>query len=201
METYDLAVITKRIYDCSLPFFTLSVLRDISGVKKESTMFNMVKRLLKSGVLLKIEKNKYILKDAKIHDFTLANLLYQPSYISFETALNFYGILSQFPYEILSSTPKKTIKKTFDGKSFIYIHLKKELFWGYEKKEEFLIALPEKALLDLLYLASKGLKSLNIDEYNLSFINLPKFKDYLRRYPSTRQFNKTINSLKRYFKL
>jgi len=201
METYNLAAITKKIYDSGLQFLTLATLRDIAGVKKESTMFNLVKRLLRNGILVKLEKNKYLLKDTKIHDFTLANLLYQPSYISFETALNFYGILSQFPYEIASATQKKTIKKIINDKTFTYIHLKRNLFWGYEKKTDFLIAMPEKALLDQIYLASKGLRNLSLEEYDFSRIKLSKFKDYFKKYPRTRQFNKITNSLKEHLDL
>lgn len=201
METYNLAVITKRIYDSKLFFFTVSVLGDISGVKKESTLFSVIKRLLRSGILRKIEKNKYILKEAYIHDFSLANTLYQPSYISFETALNFYGILSQFPREISSSTSRKTIRKIIDDKLFNFVHLKKDLFWGYEKKEGFLIAYPEKALLDQLYLSSKGLRSLDLDECDFSSINLPRFQYYLDKFPASRQLIKTVNFIKKYIKI
>lgn len=201
MESYNLAAITKRIYDSGLHFFTISTLKDIAGARKESTMFSLIKRLLANGILLKIEKNKYLLKGTKIQDFTLANLLYQPSYISFETALNFYSILSQFPYEITSATQKKTLTKVINNKTFVYVHLKKDLFWGYEKKEQFLIAIPEKALLDQLYLSSKGLRGLSLDEYDFSLINRSRFKEYLKRYPPTRQFNKIIISVKKYFKL
>ena len=196
METYNLAVITKKIYDSKINLFTIRALKDLIEVKKESTFFDILRRLLKNEVLLKVEKGKYLLKGVKIHDFTLANFIYQPSYISFESALNFYGILSQFPYEIASSTSKKTAQKTIEGKSFVYIHIKKDLFWGYEKNNNFLIALPEKALLDQMYLASKGLRSLSLDEYDFSRINTKKFQEFLIKYPQTRQFTKIVGQIK-----
>lgn len=198
---YNLALITKKIYSSDLKLFTLKSLRDILEIKKESTFFEVIRKLLKNEVLVKIERNKYFLKDAKIHDFALANFIYQPSYISFESALSFYGILSQFPYEVLSSTPKKTIQKVINKRVFVYIHIKKDLFWGYEKQAGFLIALPEKALLDQLYLASKGLKVLNFDEYDLSLIKTKRFKEYLLKFPKTRQFNKTLDLIKKYIHL
>jgi len=201
METYNLAVITKKIYDSERNVFTVKTLKDLLEIKKESTLFDIVRRLLKNEILLKVERGKYLLKGVGIHDFVLANFVYQPSYISFESALNFYGILSQFPYEISSSTSKKTVQKTIEGKAFIYIHIKKDLFWGYEKNNGFLIALPEKALLDQIYLASKGLRSLNLDEYDLSSIDIKKFKEFLIKYPKTRQFNKIVGEIKKYMKL
>ncbi len=196
METYNLAIITKKIYNSRFSFFTLKTLRDVLDIKKESTMFNIVKRLLKAGILIKIERNKYLLRDVEINDFTLANFIYQPSYVSFESALNFYGILSQFPYDISSATTKKTARKIFQDKAFVYTQIKKDLFWGYEKKQGFIIALPEKALLDQLYLVAKGYKKMNLDEYDLSRMNLLRLKNYLKRYSQTRQFKKVVKTLK-----
>lgn len=201
METYSLALMTKRIYDSGLRLFSLKALEDILAIKKKSTLFSVIGRLTKSKVLLKVEKGKYLLQNAKVNDFVLANFIYSPSYVSFESALNFYGLLSQFPYEVTSSTPRKTRQKVIDDKVFSYIHLKKDLFWGYEKKEDFLIAWPEKALLDQLYLASKGLKRLSLDEYDLSLVNRSKLRDFLDRYPKTKQFEKIANILRKEIRL
>lgn len=195
MATYKLALLTKKIYISGFKFFTLKSLKDILEIKNEGTFFSVLQKLLKSEILKKLERRKYLLAGAKINNFNLANLLYQPSYVSFESALNFYGILSQFPYEIISATPKKPIQKTINGQAFSYIHLKKSLFWGYEKKDDFLIALPEKALLDQLYLASKGLKAINLEEYDLNLLNLKRLKVYQHQYPKTKQFQKFVKKL------
>ncbi|MBU1110970.1 hypothetical protein KKB83_05145 [Patescibacteria group bacterium] len=200
METYNLASATKNIYNSGLNLFTLKTLRDILEIGKESTLFSVIRRLTENEVLIKIEKNKYALQNGRINDFALANFIYQPSYISFESALNFYGILSQFPYEVASTTSKKPQQKVFDDKIFSYIHLKKDLFWGYQKKEDFLIALPEKALLDQLYLASKGLRKADVDEYDFSLINFKMLRKYLNKYPQTRQFMGTVKNLRKYIK-
>ena len=195
-ERYNLASITKKIYESGFYFFKIMTLKDILEIKKESTLFSVVRKLVRAGVLTKIEKNKYVLKSAKVSDFALANFLYSPSYISFESALNFYGILSQFPYEISSATPKKSVQKEFEEKIFTYTKIKSELFWGYEKIENFLIALPEKALLDQIYLVAKGQKNINLDEIDLSKISISTFKKFLNMYPRTRQFLKMIKKLK-----
>ena len=113
METYNLAYLTKKLYDTKLPVFSTKSLKDILEVKKESTYFSVVERLTKAEVIKKIEKNKYILSSPSANDFLIANFLYQPSYISLETALNLHGILSQFPYEITSITTRKTNRKKF----------------------------------------------------------------------------------------
>jgi len=198
METYNLATITKRIYESSLSFFSSKTLKDILEIKKEVTFFLTIKKLIKAGVLIRIEKNKYLLKNAKFSDFALANFLYQPSYISFESALNFYGILSQFPYEISSATARKTTKKEFEDKVFTYTRIKRDLFWGYEKKGSFIIAFPEKALADQLYLSAKGYKRINLDEYDLEGISTLRLKKYLNKYPKTRQFKSILEKAEEY---
>jgi len=198
MERYNLADLTKRIYESGLSFFNLKTLKDILEIKKESSLFFIIEKFLEADILTRVEKGKYLLTNAKVSDFALANFLYQPSYVSFESALNFYGILSQFPYEVSSATTKKTFQKEFKEKIFTYTRIKKDLFWGYEKKENFLIAFPEKALLDQIYLASKGQKSLNFEEYNLENISISKFRKYLNKYPKTRQFKSILEKIKQY---
>ena len=198
METYNLAAITKRIYESGFSFLGLRTLKNVLEIKKKASLFLVIKKLSKTGILIKIERNKYLLKSAKTSDFALANFLYQPSYVSFETALNFYGILSQFPYEISSATTRKTNKKKFEDKVFTYTRIKKDLFWGYEKKGGFIIALPEKALADQIYLSSKGYKRINLDEYDLERISTLKLKKYLNKYPKTRQFKNILEKVKKY---
>lgn len=201
METYNLATITKKIYNSGFLLFYTKTLRDISCIKKESTLFSVIKKLIDAGILIRMGKNKYLLKDSNIKDFSIANFIYNSSYVSFESALNFYGILSQFPYEISSATSRKTVKSCFHDKIFTYSHIQKELFWGYEKKDGFIIACPEKAILDQLYLSSKGYKKMNIDEYDFTNIKILKLKKYLRQYPQTKQFQKIVKELKKYINI
>jgi len=200
METYNLAAITKQLYKSKNNFFTLQQLKGVLNIK-EPSLYKIIQKLLTANILTKIEKDKYFLTDSQISDFALANYLYQPSYISLESALNFYGVLSQFPYEITSVTTKKSKEKVFQGKLFTYRKLKKDLYFGYQKIEDYLIAYPEKALLDQLYLYSKGLKSINLDEYNLKLLKVSRVREYLKKYPSTKQFQKAVNLFKKHFSL
>lgn len=199
MKTYNLAEISKKIYQSKLYLFTTKTLLDLCEVKKLSSAFKVLSRLQKENIIEKIERNKYKLADTDIDSFSLANFLYQPSYVSFESALNFYGILSQFPYDITSATPKISRKKTYNNTVYSYSQIKKELFFGYEKNNNRLIALPEKALLDQIYLASKGYKSLNLEEYDFSCLKKARLKKYLRLFPLTKQFGAGLNLLKSYY--
>jgi len=66
-----------------------------------------LERLTKKGIIKRLTKRKYLFTFLESDDFQIANFLYTPSYISLESALSFYGIITQFPYQITSITPKK----------------------------------------------------------------------------------------------
>ena len=72
---------------------------------------------------------------------------------------------------------------------------------GLSKKQDFIIAFPEKALLDQLYLTVKGYKRANLDEYNLEGLDVFRLKEYFKRYPKTRQCEKMAESIKKYVKI
>lgn len=201
MKSYDMGLMTKKIYDSSLQLFPLKTLQDLLEIDKTSSFFKVISRLVESGVLTKIERNKYIIKNYSGSEFSLANFIYEPSYVSFESALSYYGILSQFPHEITSATLKQTRSKEFNGRQYCYYRIKKELFWGYIKQDRYLIADKEKALADQMYFSSKGIKSLHLEEYNFSTIDKTKLKSFLLKYPKTNQFKSSIGSLSLYLKM
>lgn len=180
----DFADLVKKIYQSKLELFTTKTLHDMLGLSvPQSTFFSMLARLTSRNVLQKLERDKYILAGANTHNFRIANFLYEPSYVSLETALNFHGVLSQFPYEIASVTTRKPVTKSIGGKTYRYARIKRTLFWGYESASGYLIAQPEKALLDLLYLASKGLGAAHTDELNTSKLDKTRFETYVKRFP------------------
>ncbi|MFN4212972.1 MAG: hypothetical protein ACK4FL_03380, partial [Microgenomates group bacterium] len=115
----------------------------------------------------------------------LANLLYQPSYISCQSALFYYGAIPDVSQSTTSITTitTKNIKTRFGN--FIYYKLKKELFFGYQILkigDDFLkIAYPEKALLDFFYLNKiKSIEELRLD---LSKFNWKRYKKYIQVFP------------------
>lgn len=108
--------------------------------------------------LLRLKRGIYVLKTDLPSEEEIANLLYQPSYISFEYALAYYNLLPEMPYTITSATTKPTRLFTTSTVSFSYRTIKKSVFTGYSliKKDQksFLIAEKEKALVDYLYFVS-----------------------------------------------
>lgn len=152
-------------------------------------------RWVKKGYLLKIKNGIYIFKRdyEKIKGEEIAATLYQPSYLSLESALSAYGFIPEIVYSYVSVTGKTN--RIFDNKfgHFIYRHLKTELFWGYREVRtdtgRYLIAEPEKAVLDYLYLNLSKINS-ESDFENLRFnedrlhetLNRGKFLQYLQAF-------------------
>jgi len=189
--------ITKEVYQRDLKFLDTQTLRGLTGIKKDNTLLVLINSLIKKRVLRRIEKGKYLVVGKSIDDFALANFLYQPSYVSLESALNLFGILSQFPYEITSVTPKRKREKRVGGKIFVYFHTSPRLFWGFEKRNGLLIAFPEKALLDTVYLMSKGIRRVDLEELDLNRIDKKRIKEFAARYRKNRQFLKFYNLLEK----
>lgn len=195
METYNLGGITKALYDSNASVLTRSVIRDTVATNiKPITLSVIIRRLVETGVLVKLERNKYLVNRGNVHEFAIANFLYQPSYISFESALNFHGILPQFSHEITSATVKKPLEKTVGGKIYRYNRIKKSLFWGYHKTSDgFLVAEPEKALLDMVYLSVKGYAVIHPDDLIQERLNRTSLRKYAVLYPKTTAFQKLIH--------
>jgi hypothetical protein len=65
------------------------------------------------------------------------------------------------------------------------------LYWGCEENatryNKYLIAEPEKALLDWIYLNRQEGLSTPLDEFQLSFLSIPKLRKYADRFPRTVQ--------------
>ncbi|HDY88329.1 MAG TPA: hypothetical protein ENH82_09495 [bacterium] len=152
-------------------------------------------RWVKKGYLLKLKNGIYAFaKDyEKIKGEEIASLLYQPSYLSLESALSFYGFIPEMVYAYTSVTGK--INRTFNNKfgHFIYRHVKSELFWGYREiktdNSRYLLAEPEKAVLDYLYLNlakinnESDFENIRFNDHQLrETLNREKFLRYLRAF-------------------
>lgn len=184
MEMSGFTMLVRKVYQSKMELFTTKTLRDMLGsFVPQATFFAMLARLKQQHILQKLERDKYILVGGHAHAFRVANFLYEPSYVSLEAALNFHGVLSQFPYEVASMTTRKPVTKTVDEKTYRYVRIKRTLYWGYEPVQGFLVAHPEKALLDLLYLASKGLAIVHTDELDTSKLDKARFTLYVKKFP------------------
>jgi len=145
---------------------------------------------------VKIKRGLYFALANSPIKFEIANKIYQPSYISFETALSFYNIIPETVYTITSATTKTPKDLAVQDTRYKYFKLKKELFFGYKpaviQQRIVLMADQEKALLDYLYLSSLKKKLISNDRMNLSKIDKNKLGYYVKFFIKKVRKNKAL---------
>lgn len=118
-----------------------------------------ISRWVKGKKLIKLAREKYIFSEVYRRDdlspIYIANQLVYPSYVSLEYALSFHGLIPEAVFSMTSLTTLRPSHFSTAVGTFVYKHIKRGLFWGYESRNEknlaLLIAQPEKALLDTFY--------------------------------------------------
>lgn len=131
-------------------FSMLDVVKLFPDEKPEAVRTQLY-RLVKKGHIFPIKRGIYTFDKSKIDEFELAGKLYSPSYISLETALNFYGVIPDVPIAVRSVTPITTKKIETGLGDYYYSKLNNKLFFGFYQSP-YNIAYKEKALLDYFYI-------------------------------------------------
>lgn len=138
----------------------LILTRDIVSCEPPQILSNQLSRWQKQGKLVGLKRGVYLLNEndrkIEVNLNAAANQLYEPSYLSLEYALNFYGIIPEGVSDFSSITTRKTMRITNALGSFLYQRVKPAAFRGFkalgEGKSVFFIAEAEKAVVDFLYL-------------------------------------------------
>jgi len=129
---------------------------------------DFISRLVKRGELIRLKNGFFIIaeriKKGPVPFAQIGNLLYGPSYLSYEWALSYYGMIPEGVYVITSASATKSKSFVTPLGTFDYLHLIHSRYTvGIDQKEnqsgKFLIATPEKALADLVHLKSRGMES------------------------------------------
>jgi len=141
----------------------------------------------KYGDLYHIRRGLYA-KDKNYDKFELATRIFTPSYVGFETVLGKAGITFQFYGKIfIASYQSKEI--TCDGQIYNFKTIKDSILTndsGIEKRENYFIATPERAFLDVIYLY----KDYHFD--NLSPLNWGKVREILPIYGGNKRMEKIV---------
>lgn len=203
MDFYEF---TKKIKN--YPVFTASEAKSIFFDQKNIII--QIAFWLKKGYLKKVKSGVYVLSEIEneINPMILAGKIYDPSYLSMEFALNYYGIIPDIPGTFTSITSRTTkyFKTSFGN--FTYQKVKPSFFFGYEtfteKNVSFNIATPEKALVDYLYMNKNKVKDdpdfwreMRIDtDFKFQNKKLEMYKNIL----NNKKVNKLIDSVLTYQK-
>jgi predicted transcriptional regulator of viral defense system len=173
--------------------------------------------LLRKGVIVRIKKGLYIFgegyrKKAYSREL-LANLIYGPSYISLDYALQYHGLIPERVEALTSVTTGRSRRFETPAGLFTYRKIPVQAFrFGMTRVEideeaAFLIASAEKALADKIQaIRGTGIKTLRqmhkylaedlrIDESSLRQLSPLHFEEIARRYRSRkiRLLSKLVN--------
>ncbi|MFH1896378.1 MAG: hypothetical protein ABH814_02830 [bacterium] len=150
---------------------------------REFELKTSIKRLKKAGQLVVLKRGLYALRGESFDIEKVATAYYYPSYVSFDSALAKYGIKNQGIYGLTLATTRYPKKVVLGGVDCVYSQLKKDLFFGYMLEGGVYVAEAEKAVLDQLYMISKGLSFDSSVEWDLSGLKKGVLRQYAKKYP------------------
>jgi predicted transcriptional regulator of viral defense system len=156
-----------------LPVIDTKTLRTWGGDPRSLSV--QLSRWVRQQKLVPLRRGVYLLpaalRRAQAPLEYLANLLVVPSYVSLERALAFHGLIPETVPVVQSITRGRPMVFETEAGTFQYRHVKKDWFFGYRETElgsgSALIAVPEKALLDLVYLSRGAFTPERIEELRL----------------------------------
>lgn len=195
-----------------LPYFNFD---DLVGIEKDRTYLKIIfSRYEKTGKLMRLKRGFYVTKEyiddiqkkGAFSSYTefLANILYQPSYLSLDYILYQNNLLTEVPNNFTSVTRNKTMSFSNNFGNFFYHKVKDKLFCGFEMVEEnnYTVwrATKAKALFDYLYLRrniltnKKAVKELRLNSDNLTKSDIKELRKYLK-IEGSKKMEEIFNSL------
>ena len=165
------------------PFFHLSDLMKLGELTRETARKN-AQRLLAKGFLLRVGPELYA-NGLSLPTIEAAACVLRVAYVSFEHALFLHGVLDQAPYLVTCATLGRPGRvKTALGE-IEYHRIAPRLFTGFEPSAGVLLATPEKALLDLVYLRLRRGEEPLAGEWNPDELNCVALATLAMNYPRT----------------
>ena len=195
--------------------FDYQVLTDaLSAYRKPR---DKITKLLAGGAVVRIKKGLYCfgegLRSESISREHVANLIYGPSYVSLDYALSYYGMIPERVEIVTSVAIRRTRSFETPLGSFSYRMLSEARYatgaaLETKGKTTFLIATPEKALVDKIWtdrrfpgtrmsdFGSYLLDDLRIDEEILGRLDESRLESIARAYDSAK-INRFVRYLRR----
>lgn len=166
MDTIDIKNAIK------LNVFTVDMLKNILS-KKYDQPIQKINYMVKNGDLISLRRGVYAFNEkyrtSQLNYISIANIIHQPSYVSFEYALSYHGLIPERVYTITSATSSKSLNYVTPLGNFNYQKIPSKVYplgvdWNYSEQDGgYFIATPEKALCDKIY-ADKRAKNLTENE-------------------------------------
>jgi predicted transcriptional regulator of viral defense system len=183
------------------PIFESSFL--LAGNVNPKLIRIQLSRWAKTGKIYQLRRGLYSIappyQKRQPHPFLVANHLQKASYVSLQSALSFYGLIPEVVNITTSVSTGRPERLETPLGTYEFRHIKTELLFGYQMielgEQSALLATPEKALLDLIYLQPGGNSMAYLKELRLQ--NTEKLdKDLLRKQSEKFNTPKLQNAVK-----
>jgi predicted transcriptional regulator of viral defense system len=169
----------------------------MQGATSLGAVRKRVAAMSQAGWLIRLKKGLYLvvtdistLGATDIAELAIAQSLNPDSYISFESALQYYGMFDQMLARIDAVSTKTTRTYQVQKTTYSFSSVKKEFYFGFTRvlinNQKVNVAEKEKAILDMLYFRSSDYAISLIVEKLTDFHNqfdFEKLKIYCSRYP------------------
>ena len=182
------------IRTCDLKAYAIS-----HGLLWSSVLVN-ISRWQKQGLLQRVKRGAYLIRDIKVNASVAACSLIPDSYISLESAMSHHGMLLDRIYHLVCVRRIKSFHiRNTEVKVF---KIPPRLYWGWETDETIhgstRIATAEKALFDRIYLDRTATPNLEYFEgmgLQPDSLNADRFAKLTSHFPKVKRFS---NLLKEY---
>lgn len=129
--------------------------------------------MIEKGELIRLKRGVYALnadyRDHPLNLIAIANMLHKPSYVSYEYALSYHGLIPERVYTITSATTYRSEAYTTELGTFSYKKIPSNSYaigidWKFDQHDGgYMIATAEKALCDQVY-ADQRISDIKKDE-------------------------------------
>lgn len=148
--------VARMLHERELFYFSSRTLADLLA-RDPHQIHPLVRQLVRTGLVAEIENGKYLLLGFE-PERVLANPLFigchlvTPGYVSYWSALHFYGFTEQVPLTVYVATTKKKPPVEYAGQRFQFVTIQPRKFFGYRREQvgglPVLMADEAKALID-----------------------------------------------------
>jgi predicted transcriptional regulator of viral defense system len=130
--------VAQRLHQLDLFYFSPSVLADLLSLERRQT-YRLIARLKDEELVEEVEKGKYLLlglepEQVLSNPLFIASHLVTPAYVSYWSALHYYGFTEQVPLTTFVATTKKKRPVSFRDFRFRFVTIKPHKFFGYRRE-------------------------------------------------------------------
>lgn len=156
---------------------------------------SIIRAMLSKNYIKRIKHNLYAVCDIEFKNtipdqYIIASKIKDDSYISYHSALEYYGVKNQFFYEVYVSTSKRFESFEFDG--YLYKFINSKYDFGIIENEKVRVTDKERTLIDCINKTelAGGNEELIMCLELLGKLDGEKILKYLKKYDSKKLYSK-----------